>query len=74
MQDVKLLGIENYKTSQNNIFLQQIDEAIKVTYSKREMLVVSKNTSKVYQEIGLKYLPITMTQKHLYFLLLQVSF
>ena len=35
------------------------------TYPKRDMLVVSQNTPKIIQELGIKDLPITMTQKHL---------
>ena len=50
----------------NNIFSQQIDEVLNGTYPKRDMLVVSEQTPPILQEIGLKNLPITMTQKHLY--------
>lgn len=53
--------IENSKS-----FSEQVDDVLNNKYPKRDMLVVSKNTPKVLQDIGLSDLPITMTQKHLY--------
>lgn len=58
---------DNLQQSTNNtdIFSKQVDEVLKGTYPKRDMLIVSKNTPQVLQDIGLNNLPITMTQKHL---------
>lgn len=52
------------KNNDNN-FSEQVDKVIKGIYPERDMLIVSKNTPKIMQEIGLNNLPITMTQKHL---------
>lgn len=49
----------------NSIFSNQIDEVLNGTFPKRNMLTISENTPQILQEIGLKDLPITMTQKHL---------
>lgn len=46
-------------------FSKQVDEVMNGTYPKRDMLVVSQSTPKIIQELGIKDLPITMTQKHL---------
>lgn len=53
--------IENSKS-----FSEQVDDVVNNKYPKRDMLVVTKNTPKILQDIGLADLPITMTQKHLY--------
>lgn len=57
---------KNNTNETNNIFSKQVDEVIEGIYPKRDMLIVSENTPKILQEIGLNNLPITMTQKHLY--------
>ena len=46
-------------------FSKQIDNYFKGIFPKRDMLIVRKNTPKLLQKLGLKNLPITMTQKHL---------
>ena len=56
--------LKNKKNKVDNIFAKQIDEILNGTFPKRNMLVVSKNTPLILQKIGLKDLPITMTQKH----------
>ena len=57
---------EQNKRLVEKTFSEQVDEVIEGKYPKRDMMVVSENTPKVLQEIGLNDLPITMTQKHLY--------
>ena len=52
--------VENSKT-----FSEQVDDALNNNYSKGNMLIVSKNTPKILQEIGLSDFPITITQRHL---------
>lgn len=52
-------------TNNTDIFSKQVDEVLKGTYPKRDMLIVSKSTPQILQDIGLNNLPITMTQKHL---------
>lgn len=59
-QEVKLPIVNNMS------FEEQIKQVMNNAYPKRDMIVVSQNTPKLLQEIGLKNLPITMTQKHLY--------
>ncbi len=61
--EIKMPSVSNQN---NNIFSKQIDEVLQGKYPKRDMLIVSKNTPKIFQDLGLKDLPITMTQKHLY--------
>lgn len=39
--------------NKSNIFSQQIDEVLQGNYPKRDMLIVSENTPKVLQELGL---------------------
>ena len=56
--------LKNKKNKVDNIFAKQIDEILNGTFPKRNMLIVSKNTPLILQKIGLKDLPITMTQKH----------
>ena len=64
--------VESSKGNKTNVvensksFSQQVDDVLNNKYPKRDMLVVSKNTPKILQDIGLSDLPITMTQKHLY--------
>lgn len=58
--------IEERKVIDSNIFAKQVDEVINGTYPKGDMLVISEKTPKILLDIGLKDLPITMTQKHLY--------
>ncbi|MCI9434079.1 MAG: hypothetical protein HFI86_02220 [Bacilli bacterium] len=61
-----ILNDNNSKIAKNtNIFSQQIDAVINGTYPKTDMLVVSQDTPKILQEIGLNNLPITLTQRHL---------
>ncbi len=55
----------NNVSQDNNIFSQQVDEVLNGTYPKGNMLVVSENTPKILQDIGLKNFPITITQRHL---------
>ena len=59
-----ILISKNKKTKIDNTFATQIDEILNGTFPKRDMLVVSKNTPLILQKIGLKNLPITITQKH----------
>lgn len=59
-----MFGNKN-QNQNNNDFSKQIDEVLNGVYPQRNMLVVSENTPQVLQDIGLKNLPITMTQKHL---------
>ena len=56
---------KNNTNETNNIFSKQVDEVINGTYPKKDMLIVSESTPQILQELGLKNLPITMTQKHL---------
>lgn len=61
-----ILNDNNLKIANNtNVFSQQIDAVMNGTYPKTDMLVVSQNTPKILQEIGLNNLPITLTQRHL---------
>ena len=53
------------KTDEKNLFTIQIDEVINGTFPERNMLIVRENTPQVLQDIGLRNLPITITQKHL---------
>lgn len=46
-------------------FSSQVDRVINGTYPKSSMLIVSQNTPQILQDLGLKNLPITMTQRHL---------
>lgn len=50
----------------NQSFSEQVDDVLKGIYPKRDMLVVCNHTPHILQKIGLRNLPITMTQKHLY--------
>ena len=57
--------VEELNKKTDDVFSQQVDEVLKGTYPQRDMLIVSKNTPKILQNLGLNNLPITMTQKHL---------
>lgn len=58
---------KKYRNDDNkNLFSKQIDEILNGIYPKRDMLIVSERTPKILKEIGLKDLPITLTQKHFY--------
>ena len=57
--------VENDNNTNTKSFSQQVDEVVNGTYPKRDMLTVSQHTPQVLQDIGLKDLPITLTQKHL---------
>lgn len=46
-------------------FSQQVDDYVNGTFPSRDMLTVLDHTPQVLQDIGLKDLPITLTQKHL---------
>ena len=48
----------------SNNFAKQVDAVKNGTFPKRDMLTIGR-TPKILQELGLKDLPITMTQKHL---------
>ena len=63
---VEAKQIEEGKAVEDNIFAKQVDEVINGTFPKGDMLVISEKTPKILLDIGLKDLPITMTQKHLY--------
>ena len=56
---------QNENVNENNSFAKQVDEVLNGTYPKGDMLVVSENTPKILQDIGLKDFPITLTQRHL---------
>lgn len=54
------------KTLQNeSIFSKHINEVLNGNYPKNDMLIVRENTPKILQDLGLKNLPMAMTQKHL---------
>lgn len=63
---VEAKQIEERKVVEGNIFAKQVDEVINGTFPAGDMLVISEKTPKILLDIGLKDLPITMTQKHLY--------
>ncbi|MCM1053543.1 MAG: hypothetical protein NC483_06185 [Ruminococcus sp.] len=62
----KTKGNLNIKDKSKDIFSKQVDDVIKGISPKRNMLIISENTPQILQDIGLKDLPITITQKHLY--------
>jgi len=57
--------INKYNNYKQSIFSKQIDEILNGTFPKTDMLVVRESTPQVLQKLGLKNLPITLTQKHL---------
>lgn len=63
--EAKLPNLNSLNNVQNNIFSKQVDEVINGTYPKTDMLIVNESTPQILQDLGLKNLPITMTQKHL---------
>ena len=67
MQNNAILENNNKQTivEDSKSFAEQVDDVLNNKYSEKNMLVVSKDTPKIWQEIGLSNLPITMTQRHL---------
>lgn len=61
----KSLIVDNLARDKH-IFSNQVDAFLLGKYPKRDMLIVSNETPTILQKMGLKDLPITMTQKHLY--------
>lgn len=49
----------------NKNFAKQVEEVLNNNYPKTDMIIVTKHTPKLLQKIGLKDLPITITQRHL---------
>lgn len=52
-------------TNNTDIFSKQVDEVLNGNFPQKDMLIVSQNTPKILQDIGLNDLPITLTQRHL---------
>lgn len=56
---------DNISKTKDKSFSQQVSEVVKGTYPKGNMLIVTKETPKILQDIGLNNYPITLTQRHL---------